>query len=352
MSNIFYIIVLLASSMELEITKELKDLAKKGKLDNSVAILNMPAANECEKRKQLIMAPSGELVPACGICVTQLILDKNRISPNQIRQVIDYFAQNHETKFITIPGEGNPLHPKVKQETLDKIRYASSKGIQAYTFNAGNGLDEKTCQILADNKTNVMMSLRGNPFIDADFFRGKQYPSSTGKLQNQARIAEMFRRLIKTYQDNSNQPEQGTTRLGMNYTVTEIDLRDNGRKLTDLRKAAEDNGIFVVANTEFDLYSNPQTNQETKKRLGALTFGHSTSVNGVCQMGAGWSITISPEGYILRCPYLGKEMSRGNLFTKSKELDYNLIERVLGEFKTERKYACVLRQTDIMPSKK
>src|SRR3989338_4174868 len=91
----------------LEITQKLKDMSDKGLLDNSIAILNLPARNLCNKRAEKVIGDSG----------------------------------NYETKFITINGRGDPFHPNIRQETLEKINYAYKNGIKSYIFTAGNNLD-------------------------------------------------------------------------------------------------------------------------------------------------------------------------------------------------------------------
>ena len=343
----FYIIVLLASSMtsiKLELTKKLNDLAREGKLDGSVAILNLPGEFHCEKIEEIRQTPGGLWVQSCKDCVAEKEIPKRRLPSGKLNEIIDHFSANYGTKFIAIPGRGNPLHPKVREETLEKIRYASTKGLQSYIFSASNGLTEDICRTLAEKGTNVMMSLRGNPFIDSAFFSGKQYPSSTGNKQNEARIAERFRRLIKAYQESPNQPEPGTTRLAMNYVVTETDLTDNGKKIKDLRQATSDNGILLVTNSEFDIYTNKRMSPETKERILSLTSPHSTTVNGQCRMGARSSLTIDSDGTVLPCPYFPNWRGYGNVLTPDGKLNIELLNRILPYNSGK---ACILRESPV-----
>jgi len=331
--------------MKLEIPKKLEDLAKEGTLDRIIAILNLPAEFHCEKFYEKRQSPDGLWIQSCKDCVAEKDIPKTRLQIDKIKEIIDYFASNQGTNFIAIPGRGNPLHPKVREETLEKIRYASTKGLQSYLFSASNGLTEDICRTLAEKGTNVMMSLRGNPFIDAEFFSGKNYPISTGNKQNKARIAENFRRLITAYRESPNQPESGTTRLAMNYVVTEADLIDNGKRINYLKQATLDSGILLVTNPEFDIYTNPKISAETRERILSLTSPHSTMVNGQCRMGARSSLTIDSDGKILRCPYLPRELGYGNVLTKDGRLDIERIQRALTEYASGKAYACVARES-------
>ncbi|MFH1400579.1 MAG: hypothetical protein ABIH41_03605, partial [Nanoarchaeota archaeon] len=146
----------------LEITRRLEDMAKDGTLDQGIAILNLPSANYCEKRAERIYA-DGALQQSCQGCVTQHIKTRNQLGIDAIKGAIDYFAQHYDTRFITINGRGDPFHPRLKEDNLEKIRYAHEQhSIQAYVFTAGNNLDDRTCQILAEHEANVMISLYGN----------------------------------------------------------------------------------------------------------------------------------------------------------------------------------------------
>ena len=191
---------------------------------------------------------------------------------------------------------------------MEKIRYAHEQhGIQAYVFTAGNNLDEITCQTLVNSEANIMISLFGNWFIDADFFSGKEYPTAPKPLQNQAEIAGNLRRLIRTYREHQNQPEEETTRIGMNYVVSWRDLSDGGAKVRALKQEANDNGIFFVVNTNFQKHPDDETQrlfEQFAHEYSDFHLRHSTAVNGQCQMGAGSSATIDFDGMLLRCPYM------------------------------------------------
>ena len=197
---------------------------------------------------------------------------------------------------------------RLKSLNLSKVRYAFDKyGIQSYIFTSGNNLDNEVCSTLVGNDANIMISLFGNQFIDADFFAGREYTKALKPLQNQAEIADNLRRLIQAYREHPNQPEQGTTRIGINYVVSERDFVDKGTKVKDLKQATNDNGLFFVCNLPFQ--ENPDKNiQELLKDIARahsnFNLPHSTVVNGQCQMGAGSSVTIDYDGTMYRCPYM------------------------------------------------
>jgi hypothetical protein len=326
---------------KLEITRKLEDL--RNVLDSTIAVLNLPAANLCEKRAEVVRLPEGTLEQSCKGCITQKIKPGESLPFDKIKEIIDFFIENYDTKIITINGRGDPFHPELKEESLKKIRYASSKGLLSYAFTAGNNLDEKTCRALAKHGVNVMLSLFGNNFIDAGFFKGKRYESSSGRLQNQKRIADNLRRLISAYENSNNQPENGITRLGMNYVVSENDMKDKGEKIGSLKEAANENGLFFVCNTNFE--SHP--NLEIQTRLEALAvkysnfhLRHSTFVNGRCQMGAGSSTTVDFDGEMYRCPYM---CGKGD--GKFQETDKKQINSILEGYMKDRDYVCVLRRT-------
>lgn len=324
--------------LKLEITKKLEGIGDS--LDKSIAILNLPAANLCEKRAEMVRAADGVLEQACNGCISQNIKIGERLPFGKIKKIIDFFSDNYQTRFLTINGRGNPFHPSLKKETLNKIAYASSKGIQSYVFTAGTNLDEGTCKRLAYYEANVMISLFGNKFIDEEFFKGKRYPSARKPLQNKAKIARNLRMLIKIY--GSSKPGKGITRIGMNYVISERDL-ENESKVKLLKEAANRNGIFLICNTNFL----PHPNQRIRKRMQDLAIKnsnfhlrHSTYVNGRCQMGAGSSATVDYNGELYRCPYMD-----GKGDGKFQELSGNQIKRILSRYMKDRKYACVLRRT-------
>ena len=328
---------------KLEITKELEELAQEGALDRGIAILNLPSANYCEKRAERIYV-DGRLQQSCFGCVTQGIKSKKILGINEVKKVLDFFAEWYRTRFITINGRGDPFNPSLRDDNLEKIHYAHTQhGMQAYVFTAGNNLDERTCQILADSKANIMISLFGNWFIDADFFAGREYPTAPKPLQNQAEIAENLRRLIGTYREHHNQSEEGTTMIGMNYVVSERDLVDGGAKVRALKQAANENGIFFVVNTNFQKHPNEEIQTLFEQFANDYTdfhLRHSTAVNGQCQMGAGSSATIDFDGMLLRCPYMDSKEGEGRF----QDLSPERIKEVLGEYMRDRSYPCVMRK--------
>lgn len=328
---------------KLEITRRLEDLAESGSLDRSIAILNLPSANYCEKRAEKVYI-DGKLQQACLGCVTQDIKSKESLGIAKVRQIIDFFANEYGTRLMTINGRGDPFHPKLKEDNLEKIVYANKEhGIKSYVFTAGNNLDERTCKTLADNGANVMISLFGNRFIDAEFFSGKEYLSTPRPLQDQAGIAKNLRLLISTYKSSSNKPEDKATRIGMNYVVSEIDLADNGAKLQALKKAANENNIFFVCNTNFSKHSDENMQlllEQMANQYSDFNLKHSTSVSGRCQMGAGSSATVDYDGTLLRCPYMDTAQGDG----KFQELSVGGIKNVLEKYKQDRQYSCVMRK--------
>ncbi len=328
---------------KLEITKKLEDLGEQLDSPDFVAILNLPDANLCSKREEMIELPDKTRRQACLNCITQKIKLGERVSQNEVKEAIDWFAENYDTRFITVNGRGEVFHPDLRDMTLWKIRYAASVGMQSYVFTPGNDLDDGICQILADYGTNVMVSLRGNQFIDAGFFEGNEYfPPEDPTLQNPEMIAGKIRGLIKAYMESPNQPEEGTTRLGMNYSVSVDDLEDL-TKLKSLKEAANRNGIFFVCNTDFKPNPNPETQSKLVKLARDYTdfnISHSTGVKGQCQMGAGSSVTVDFNGTMYRCPYMmGK--GDGKFQHMADEERRAIITRYLGD----KGFACVLRRT-------
>ncbi len=326
---------------KLEITKKLEDLEDSLYEDGFVAILNMPTANKCEKRAEIVVV-NGEPRQACRNCVTQGIKSGRRLSLHESAVIVDYFADNFRTLFLTVNGRGDPFHPELKAETLGKIGHARKRGMQSYVFTAGNNLDDTTCETLADNEVNVMISLYGNRFIGHEFFEGTVYPKSTGRLQNQAEIAENLRRLMKAYK-NSKQPEHGTTRLGMNYVVLEEDLCTE--RISALRQAANANGIFFICNTPFEQHPDPYVQDQIRKltrEYSDFHISHSTGVNGQCQMGAGSSVTVDYDGTFYRCPYMSGR-GDGNFLMLSEPERRAIVKGYL----TDRGWVCVMRGTKL-----
>lgn len=309
---------------KLEITKKLGELALKDTLNQSLAILNLPAIRYCERN--------------CHNCVTSGIsADPDaRMSQEQIKTLIDYFTENFGTKIITINGRGDPFHPLIKDETLFKVVYGASKNLVSYVFTAGDNLDEHTCRTLASQGTNVMISLFGNRFIDEDFFAGKEY-SGMRDL-----IAKNLRRLISVYQESDNQIPEGVTRLGMNYVITNKDLENNGERALRLRDAVNEHGLFFVCNVDFN-DDNPEL-ESLAKEISNFNLDHSTFVNGTCQMGAGSSATVDYDGAMLRCPYLDNSVNDGNFFQMSEQG----LRKVLNDYMRDRTYSCVLRKRELV----
>lgn len=328
---------------KLEITEKLENLAQEGALDEGIAILNLPSANYCEKRAERIYV-DGRLQQSCFGCVTQSIKLGDYLGIGGIKKVVGFFVEHYETRFITVNGRGDPFHPRLKEDNLEKIHCAHERyGIQAYIFTAGNNLDERTCQALAENEANVMISLFGNWFIDADFFAGKEYPAASKPLQNQAVVAENLRRLIGVYKKHLHQPEEGTTRVGMNYVVSEKDLEDGGAKVRALKQAANDNEIFFLVNTNFQKHIGGRTQrlfEQFAHEYSDFHLRHSTVVNGQCQMGAGSSATIDFDGMLLRCPYMDNKEGEG----KFQDLSPERIKKILKKYTEDRSYPCVMRK--------
>ena len=328
---------------KLEITKKLGDLAISGTLDSSVAMLNLPSANYCEKRAEKILV-GGEAQQSCNGCVTQGIKSRHVLDIGEIKEVIDFFAENYGTKFITVNGRGDPFNPRLREDNSEKIKHAYDRwDIQAYVFTAGNNLDQRTCQMLTDHEVNVMISLFGNKFIDADFFDGKEYSSMPKPFQDKALIAGNLRRLITAYQRSEKQPEEGTTRVGMNYVVSLSDLADQGAKVSALKKAANANGLFFVSNTPFAKHTDKEVQLSLEKMANEHTnfnLQHSTAVNGQCQMGAGSSATVDFDGTLLRCPYMSSSEGNG----KFSGLDGQQLREIVSSYMRDRSYPCVMRK--------
>lgn len=311
--------------LKFEINHKLKQM--RGKLDKSIAILNVPVAFHCEHK--------------CKGCVSRKRTvirkeQKEALPREEIIKIIGYFKEKYDTKFITVNGRGDPFHPEVRDETKDRILYAYENKMQSYIFTSGDSLDGQISTMLAEKEANVMISLFGNGFIDADFFKGKKYEKV------QAERAENLRTLIRGFQHPIKNPEEGLTRIGMNYVVRESDLKDRNR-LVELKEAANEYGVFFICNVNFF----PHENQEIQKKLRALAIensdfnlAHSTAVDGVCQMGAGSSATIAPNGELYRCPYM-IEGSDGNFVT----MDEKERARILAGYMIDKRYACSFRKT-------
>lgn len=317
----------MARRLKLEINHRLEQM--RGRLDKSIAILNVPVAFHClHKCKGCISRKAGrEMIKK---------EKKGALPRKEVRKIIDYFKDRYDTKFITVNGRGDPFHPEVRGDTADRIRYARKNGMQPYIFTAGDNLTGETSKMLSENEANVMISLFGNGFIDTDFFENKK-----GYKEKQEEIAYNLRTLITMYRVCGKYPDKGLTRIGMNYVVREKDLKDRN-KLAELKEAANEYGIFFVCNVDFFL-----EDAEVRKKLQELAIEnsdfnlvHSTAVDRVCQMGAGSSATIAPNGDLYRCPYM-MEGSDGN-FTEMPEEERR---RILTGYMIDERYACVLRKT-------
>ncbi len=318
----------MARRLKLEINHKLEQM--RDKLPKSIAVLNLPVAFHCAHM--------------CKGCVSRRagreMIKKERkeaLPKEDIRKIIDYFKDKYDTKFITVNGRGDPFHPEVKDETYERIMYAFTKGMQSYVFTAGDNLNEPIPTMLAEFNANVMISLFGNGFIDADFFK------STVKYEGQrAKIAYNIRTLMSIYQLCDRKPEEGLTRIGMNYVVRETDLKDRNR-LAELKEATNEKRIFFICNTDFF----PNEDPEIQKKLQVLAIEnsdfnlvHSTAINDICQMGAGSSATIAPNGDLYRCPYM-MEGSDGNFITMSEKER----ARILAGYMIDKRYACAVRKT-------
>lgn len=314
---------------KLEITKKLEDLAEIGELDRTIAILNLPDARLCTH--------------GCEGCITQDMRARlgERLSDQKIKEIMDYFTSYYGTKFITVNGRGDPFHPELKEATLEKVRYAYSKGVISYVFTAGDNLDDEVCRTLAGCGANIMISLYGNRFIQPEFFGEAQYYGKEGL------IAANLRRLIRTYRQHADQPEEGNSRIGMNYVVSGRDLADGGAKAKALKQAADDNGLFFIVNTNFQKHPD----NLTQRRLEQLAYEHSdfhlrhsTAVNGQCQMGAGSSATVDYDGMLLRCPYMNNNGNSNEGDGAFQDLSVDRIKEVLGKYMKDRSYPCVMRK--------
>jgi sulfatase maturation enzyme AslB (radical SAM superfamily) len=302
--------------MKLEITDQLENM--QSVLNSSVAILNLPDMNCCEKN--------------CKGCVVNDVKydEKKRMSLEEIKEIISYFSMMYGTRIITINGRGDPFHPKVKEYTQEKIRTAFGSGMMSYVFTAGDNLDEEMCEFLAKRDVNVMISLFGNKFIDADFFNGKDY--------GEKEIVDNLRMLIKSMKGRS---KKGFTNVGMNYVVSEEDLK-NKKKVRQLKKAANKNGIFFVCNLDFFPPKDEKLLLKLKKfakNNSDHDLPHSTFVDNRCQMGAGSSVTVDYDGTFFRCPYLTGE-GDGNYFKMDSEERKKMVEKYIAD----REYSCVFRK--------
>ena len=341
---------------KLEIQKKLEELAEQDELDgrfniglnDRLVVLNLPAMFACKKK--------------CGGCYFLEHKPKpwKRLDLDQIREIINHFHKTDGIKFITINGRGDPFHDTgnpyhyaglqikdnkvivgIKEETMLKITYASSLGIGSYVFTAGDNLGDLSCSVLVNSGANVMISLFGNEFIDADFFSGKQYK------RKQKVIANNLRRLITTYNGSAEVLPEGITRLGMNYVVGEKDLTEKGiTRLAEFKQAANENKIYFHCNTNFALHPGPEIQKELEQLADQYSnFGmrHSLAVRGPCRMGAASTVTVDYDGTLYQCPYMTNG-GQGNFFEK---LANGTLDGVLKEFIRKKEYVCMLRGTKV-----
>ena len=338
---------------KLEITMELEKLALTEDLDDRIAVLNMPVGPLCGKMSEKVIERGTERY-SCEDCIARVLLQAKGLSlgegmsEEQAEEIIDFFAEHHGTRIITVNGRGDPFHPNYRRGTLAKIRHAAKRGMQSYVFTAGNALDDEIIEQLALHKVNVMISEYGNKvtaegksFLDADFFSGRAYSSSTGRFFDANSVATNLRQLIARYQQMNDTP-LGATRLGMNYVVTEEDIIDSGMKLSLLKEEADRNRIFLICNTPFDK-NQDESKQNVLERMAhkysSFHLQHSTLVDGYCRMGVG-AITVEHDGTVLDCPYKNVSDGEGNFFELLKS---GRIYDVVDRFRDSRVAPCVLR---------
>ncbi|MBN2121498.1 hypothetical protein JW721_00360 [Candidatus Micrarchaeota archaeon] len=320
---------------QLEIMHAMQNIASthngKMSLRRKFRILNLPGTFHCEEQCRKCINREGS---AANAHFREL---NGKLPMKATKQLISLFARRFGTKFVAISGRGDPFHPRVAQETMQKIAHATSEGVRSYVFTQGNNLSPQICRFLSNHGVNVMIGLAGNnTFIDEKFFKGAAYGGRS------AEIATSLRTLFLAYTYCSNPPAYGLTRLGMNY-VLGINGEPDLDKLAALKDAANGNGIYFVCNTP--LHS--EEGRKHKRKMAALALAysdfnlpHSTYADGRCQMGAGSSITIAPNEDVYRCPHM-MEGSMGNIMLLKEEPLTALFSRCLGD----RRHACVIRKT-------
>jgi hypothetical protein len=220
---------------------------------------------------------------------------------------------------------------------MHKISCASELGIQALLFTSGDHVDPELAASLARHRSNLVVSLFGNPFVDADFLADHTVHPAFSEP-----AARGLYYLMSAY---ALEPESESTRIAFNYVVSESDLRDPTR-LAALKVAIESHGFCLVCNTDF---FPEKYHADVWAALGRLaieysTLGnpHTTVVDGVCQMGAGSSFTIAANGDIYRCPYLVGNPDGNITVISPEELD-----GLISKYKLHREFACVFRRTPI-----
>ena len=134
---------------------------------------------------------------------------------------------------------------------------------------------------------------------------------------------------------------KGITRVCMNYVISDKDIKDKAKKLSKLKIAANKNGISLIVNTNFKRSSDKNKQKHIEaiaKKYSDFNLKHTTDVNGICQMGAGSSITVDYDGTILRCPYMDNKDGVGNFLDLREE---DIKKRVKEFFKNKK--SCVMR---------
>lgn len=317
-------------------------LRKRDDLDKIIAILNLPRPNICTRRGKKVVADDGTIDYSCKGCIAGADKGGPMLSLDSIKGIIDYFKDKYGTIFTTITGKGDPFHPKLVDSSVGILDHSAKRGLIPYVFTAGDHLDDRVIKALVDSKANVMISLLGNPFIDADFFAGKTYPKITdpGFIDPHA-IAGSIRKLISAYKDIPT--PAGTTRIGMNYVIKPADLKDDS-KVKALSMAAADHGIFLICNPYFAPDIDATTTDalaKMAKKYSHFHLTHSTGFDGRCHVGAGSSATVDYDGRLFRCPHM-TDGDDGNFTDLIKTGD---ISKVLAKYIADRKYSCMMRKT-------
>ncbi|OIO65765.1 hypothetical protein COY28_00625 [Candidatus Woesearchaeota archaeon CG_4_10_14_0_2_um_filter_57_5] len=339
------------NQVELEVADRLQKMYLEGTLERSIALLNITRPNICEKRGES-QEIDGQVQQSCRGCVTQGIGRKGAYaSLEQLTGIIDYFAQTWGARVLAIPGQGNPLHPALAQDTMALLEYAfNTYGMIGYTFNAVDNLTEENCRRLADAQVNVMVSLKGNQFIDAPFFHDHpRYSPPTRKgEQDRPRIAEELNRFLDIYGDHPDQPAEGLTRIGFNYVVGPSDVADQGAKLDRLSKAIRARGYWFGVNTPFER----NEDQGVQARLEALQREyvdrpHSLAIktsDGVhqCALGNTWTATVGPFGELYQCPYMGGMQTDG-LFQKVLNDGPDAMSGLMRRYMAPKDTPCIMR---------
>jgi len=320
------------------------DMLRKRKkdLDSIIAILNLPRPFFCARQGRKVIDTSGKIDVSCKGCIAgKDAYAKAPLAIDKIKDAIDYFKANYGTIITTVTGKGDPFHPNVVDDTLGIVRHSAKMGIVPYVFTAGDHLDDRVIGTLADAGANIMISLLGNPFIDAGFFAGKAYPRMNKPgFVDPYTIAANIRKLIKAYRRVPT--PAGTSRIGFNYVIKPADLAD-ATKVKGLRDAITDAGLFLICNPYFGHDIDAATTKALRAMAKAYShFGltHSTGFDGRCHVGAGSSCTIDYDGRLLRCPHLTTS-GDGDFFSLRAS---GALDGVLKGYMKDRKYSCTVRK--------